>query len=87
MVRIIGNFDGFKVWIYESPREHHYRPHVHMFRGEYEVSIALPTETGTIEVLKSSRAMPMHLIRKAAQVVEDHAKELRKEWDRLHGTR
>jgi hypothetical protein len=87
MGEIKGDFGGFEVWVYAPPREHHRRPHVHLILAEHQVSIALPTERRGLEILEATKAMPAHLIRRAARIVEANAALFRKEWDKLHGNR
>ncbi|MGH7654615.1 MAG: DUF4160 domain-containing protein [Gemmatimonadaceae bacterium] len=70
---------GFRVMIFEPPREHA-PPHVHVFRGGAEAVIELsPVRVRTLFGMRDADAVA------ARRIVEDEREYLLRRWRQIHG--
>lgn len=74
---------GFRVVIYLPPREHE-PPHVHVWKGDAEVVIALAT-AGVVQTIRAVAGMRSSDVVQAFWIVEEHAELLLNRWRELHG--
>jgi hypothetical protein len=79
---VVLRWHGFSVMVYSH--DHTDRAHVHVCRGEHTVVINLPTSTRRQTVREVGR-MRRTDIRRAYELVAEHADFLLQEWRRIHG--
>jgi hypothetical protein len=75
--------DGFEVRIYLPPREHP-PPHVHVIRGDGEVTIVLGSETHPPR-LREIHGMKNSDVVRAYRIVNEHREYLVLAWRAHHG--
>jgi hypothetical protein len=75
--------DSFRIVIYLPPREHE-PPHVHVWKGDSEVVIDLPTARRG-QIIRGVSRMRTADVAKAFWIVEDHAEYLLTRWREYHG--
>jgi hypothetical protein len=74
---------GFKVVLYPGDKEHT-PPHVHVFRGDEEVKIALGDEE-TAPWIREVLGMKKPNAKRALEIVEEHQQRFLETWRKYHG--